>query len=71
MCRPLKSFNVNQLSTVTEVLRAIDQELTDLRSIAAETDFSDPTHAAQFSRNVLYLKTYYERAEALLREQAV
>lgn len=68
MCRALKSFNVVSLVTVSDVLRAIDIELADLAAIATETDFSDPAQSAQFARNVDYLKTYYERAEVLIRD---
>lgn len=70
MCRPLRSFDVLVLSSVPDVLRAIDSELIELEQIAAETDFDNPAHAAQFERNVAFLKTYYERAEVLIRERA-
>lgn len=70
MSRALRSFNVAGLKTVPEVLRAIDRELADLSAIAAETDFGDARQAKQFARNVAYLKTYYERAEALTRRES-
>lgn len=69
MSRPLRNFDVASLRSVPEVLRALDRELADLGAIAAETDFDNPEHAEQFKRNVLFLKTYYERAEALIRGQ--
>lgn len=71
MCRALKSFNVGSLESVACVLRAIDGELADLQQIALETDFNNPTHAEQFVRNVEFLKTYYERAEFLVRHGPV
>ena len=70
MCRPLRCFDGSVLGSVWEVLRAIDRELAELAEIAGETDFDDPAHAEQFVRNVAFLKTYYERAEVLIRERA-
>lgn len=67
MCRPLKSVNVRQFTELKELLKAIDGELAEMQKIAADTDFGDPAHAAQFSRNVIYLKTYFEHCERLIR----
>lgn len=71
MSRPLRSFDVSHLHCVADVLEVLGTELQDLQSIAAETDFSKPDQADQFVRNVAFLKSYYERAEVLIRESFV
>ncbi|CAK0780888.1 hypothetical protein CCP4SC76_7630002 [Gammaproteobacteria bacterium] len=69
MCRPIKSVDVRQFATVADVLQAISDQLVELSQIAAETDFENPDHADQFYRNVIFLKTYYERCESLIRHE--
>lgn len=68
MCRALKSVDVSQFKTIDEALNALEIELLDLKDIATSTDFSVPAQADQFSRNVTFIKSYYDRAEHLLRE---
>jgi hypothetical protein len=67
MSRPLKSVDVRRYGTVKEVLKAVDKELKELAAIAKDTDFNEPIHSAQFSRNVVYVKAYYEHCERLIR----
>lgn len=67
MCRPLKSVYVRQFKTLKSALKATEAAMAELEAIAAETDFSNPAHAEQFSRNVTYLKTYFEHCERLIR----
>ncbi len=69
MCRPLKSVDVRQFKTSFNVLQAIGDQLVELSQIAAETNFDDPAHADQFYRNIVFLKTYYERCETLTRHE--
>ena len=69
MCRPLQSVDVRKFKDVKETMKSIDAELGELAEIAAQTDFADAAHAAQFARNVVYLKTYFEHCERLIREQ--
>lgn len=69
MCRALKSVDARQFKSVNEVLEALETELLDLKGIAKDTDFSVPAQADQFSRNVTFIKSYYDRAEHLLREE--
>lgn len=68
-CRPLKSANIENFKTSVEVLRAIQVELSDLKSIAAETNFQDEIEAKQFSRNVLFLKMYFEHYQRILENE--
>lgn len=69
MSRPLKSVNIQRFEDVKSILKAIDCELGILCEIAADTDFSNPEHTAQFSKNITYLKTYYEHCERLIRDK--
>ena len=68
-CRPLKSVNFRKFKSSLEILREIQSEIDDLRNIATETNFNDDLEAKQFSRNVLYLKTYFEYYERLLENE--
>jgi hypothetical protein len=67
MCRPLNSVNVRQFSDTKTLMKEMDKQLAELEAIALDTDFSNPAHAAQFSRNVIYLKAFYEHCERLTR----
>lgn len=68
MCRALKSVDVRSIKSVKELLKAIDAEYVELAAIAAEMDFSDSAHIEQFSRNVTYLKTYFEHCERIVND---
>jgi hypothetical protein len=68
-CRPLKSIDFQKFQTPAQVLRELQDELEELREIAIETNFQNKEEANQFSRNVLYLKMYFEKYERLLRDE--
>ena len=67
MCRPLKSYYVEGMGSQKKVLDTLRDQLRDLEAIAADTDFSDAAQSEQFSRNVISVKSYYERLESLIR----
>lgn len=69
-CRPLKSVDFLSFKAPEDVLKALNDELLDLAEIAKETEFQDAGQAAQFKRNVTYIKGYFERYERLVRDEA-
>jgi len=69
MSRPLRSVDISKYKDIKTLLKAIDSELSILCDIAVSTDFNNPEHTAQFSKNITYLKTYYEYCERLIRDK--
>lgn len=67
-CRPLTSVHFGKFGAPAEVLRELQIQLKELMEIAAETDFGNEEESKQFSRNVIYIKGYYEVYEKLLRK---
>lgn len=67
MSRPLKSFDVSSITTISKGISILKNELLDLKSIARDTDFGDEKETLQFSNNIIFLKTYYDRLEVLIR----
>lgn len=65
----LPSYDITGIKTSSEALALIDQNLADLRVIAANTDFSVKAQVENFSRNIAFLKQYYEKAESLLIQE--
>lgn len=68
-CRPLKSVNFNKFKTSLEILREIQAQIDELKEIAVHTNFDDEKESDQFSRNVLFLKSYFETYERLLENE--
>ena len=68
-CRPLKSVNFRKFKSSLEILREIQSQIDELKDIATETNFDNDEESRQFSRNVLYLKTYFEQYERLLENE--
>ena len=67
-CRALKSVNFNGFTKPADILKSLEAELLDLSDICRDVDFSNPSDVAQFERNVLFIKGYYERFERLIRD---
>jgi len=65
----LPSYDITGIKTSSEALALIDQNLVDLRVIAAKTDFTVKAEVDNFSRNIAFLKQYYEKAELLLIQE--
>jgi hypothetical protein len=54
------------LTTFDEVIAEIKQSLSNLRTLAARTNFSNKEERQNYLNNVIYLKQFYERAERIL-----
>jgi hypothetical protein len=66
-CKPLKSVNFRSFEVPADVLRALQSELLELMKNAETVDFNNEEDVDQFSRNILFIKGYYERYETLIR----
>lgn len=65
--RPLRSIDVRSIIDLDRLYNLLFEELADLEKIASKTDFDNKEHTDQFARNIVFLKTYYERIEELIR----
>ena len=66
MAADLESFDVASIATVEEGLEKIEENLLVLAALARETSFRDKTQRDRFLRNLVFMKQFYERVEALL-----
>lgn len=68
---PMRFIDPQQLTTPDEVFAVIDRALTYMRLLAVsltEADMRDPAGLRRFAAHVDWLKTHYERLEAMLIE---
>ena len=53
------------LNTFGEVVAQIEMSLSNLRILALETDFNIPEQRQNYYKNIVHLKSFYERAERI------
>lgn len=66
-CRPVKSVYFDGFQNIDQVIDSLDLALSDLASIASDTDFSDDEESKLFVSNVDYIKNYFVKCERLVR----
>ncbi len=65
-CRGLKSLIPGRHTNPTELLKELQLQLDDLKTIALDTDFDDKDDVRIFSENIMYIKRYFETYSRLI-----
>jgi hypothetical protein len=67
--KPLPSIHVQGLSDPEVVLLQLKSKLKQLRTMVKESDLTDAGERLLLGENTTYVKTFYERAEVLIRDR--
>lgn len=69
--RPLAPFNVQSLGSVDDALAMLDANLVDLADMCKDQPKFGPKEVWILDKNILFLKTFYDRVEALVGQESV
>lgn len=64
--RGLRSLIPGRHTNPTELLKELQLQIDELRTIATETDFSDSNDIRIFSENISYIRRYFEAYNRLI-----
>jgi hypothetical protein len=67
--RPLAHFDVQELESVDDALLMLDANLEDLMTMCVDQPVFGPKEIWTLDKNILFLKNYCDRLEALIREE--
>ena len=67
--RPLAAFDVEELTSVDEALMMLDANIEDLMTMSKDQATFNPKEIWILDKNILFLKSYCDRLEALIREE--
>lgn len=67
--KPLRSIDVQGMTNTRNVLAELKRNLSELRGMVQTSELVDPAERQTLSINTIYLKTFYERAERLIRDR--
>lgn len=67
--RPLAAFDVQELTSVDDGLAMLDANIEDLMAMSRDQLLFGPKEFWILDKNVLVLKTYCDRLEALILEE--
>jgi hypothetical protein len=68
--RPLAAFNVQSLDSVDDALAMLDANLSDLADMFKDQVMFGAKEQWVLDKNILFLKQYYDRLEALVGEES-
>ena len=67
--RPLAAFDVQELDSVDDALLMLDANIEDLMTMTSGQVVFDTKEIWVLDKNILFLKTYCDRLEALIHEE--
>lgn len=67
--RPLAQFNVQELDSVDDALAMLDANIEDLMTMTKDQLIFGPKEFWILDKNVLFLKSYCDRLETLIKEE--